>query len=103
MQEDTPAELLHYPTGHTLLENGEFFKAALEFEAALKGGLAEKYTDGDVAYFYAGLCRALFGDAEAAKDKFGRFLVSNLCVEHSEAYALPYGGYFKQLSGELPK
>jgi hypothetical protein len=103
MQEDTPSELLHYQTGHTLLENGEFFKAALEFEAALKGGLAEKYTDGDVAYFYAGLCRALFGDAEAAKDKFGRFLVSNLCVEHSEAYALPYGGYFKQLPGELPK
>jgi Holliday junction resolvasome RuvABC ATP-dependent DNA helicase subunit len=103
MEQEKPKELVHYENGHSFLEKREYFKAALAFESAIKEGFIGKYTDGDKAYFYSGLCRALFGDMDAAKDRFGRFLISNLGIKHSENYAVPFGGYFKQLPGELPR
>lgn len=103
MEQEAPKDLTHYRNGLSLLDNAEYFKAALEFEAAIKAGYVGNSRNGDSAYFYAGLCRALFGDTEAAKDRFGRFLTSNVCMKHSESYAVPYGGHFKQLPGDLPR
>lgn len=49
MEQETPQDLAHYQNGLFLLENGENFKAAVAFEAAIKAGYVGNSMNGDSA------------------------------------------------------
>jgi AAA+ superfamily predicted ATPase len=94
MEEEKQQFQIHFERGLELLEKGDYLKAAIEFESSIKAGGDSKWHNGysnwDALYFNAGLCRILAGDIEVAKERFARFLLSNVVFKPkwSSAYKI---------------
>jgi outer membrane protein assembly factor BamD (BamD/ComL family) len=82
MDDQKPYDIF-WTKGNELLNAGNYLEAAFAFDKAIKEGIIKEY-HGDMAYFNAGLARVLAGDMDIAKERFARFILSNLCFEHSD-------------------
>lgn len=97
MSEEKHPSLTSFREAKFFLEQKQFLKAALGFEAAIKEGFVSRHINGDEAYLMAGLCRALIGDLETAKERFGRFFLLNTCMRYNGL------GMHKQFPKDLPR
>jgi hypothetical protein len=108
MAEEKSKHDAHWEKGHELLKNGQYLEASIEFESSLKVGAMNPfsgYSNWDILLFNAGLCRILAGDTEIAKERFARFLLSNLTFKHSfNERRYSYGkDYYKIQTQDLPQ
>lgn len=97
MREKTDIDL--WEEGKQLALQGEYLQAAILFDKLIKEGFVSRYENGDIILKWAGIARALCGDREIARDRFRRFIVSNIVVKSNSQR---YSGEEKRIPGDMP-
>ncbi|GEM_PF-1472974 len=96
---ENKSELEVWNQGKELAFKGEFLQAAILFDQLIRQGFVSRYPNGDVIYKWAGITRSLCGDYEIARDRFKRFILSNIIVQTGNHPS----GLPKRIPHEIPK